>query len=278
MSQDKTLITHGRTDHARFLGYEIHILQDDSKHTRGKRVLNGQIGLRVPKDVIEDKCASYMRDGKPIHLPWLMNDDDYSIVAYFQAVYRGTVNYWRQAYNLRDLAKLKWTMEISLCKTLAAKHKTTQGKIRRQYMTHVTTATGTYKVLQVRVAREGKPPLIATWGAVPLIWSIQADIDTDPQPVWNLVASTTLERQLADTCERCGSSDRVSVHHVRRLENLKRGPQPLPRWKLTMISRQRKKIALCAQCHAETHSHDDRRYRRRARTSRRRKLALAGAG
>jgi len=34
---------------------------------RGRRTVNGLIGLRVPSKVIRAKCALYMRDGKPIH-------------------------------------------------------------------------------------------------------------------------------------------------------------------------------------------------------------------
>ena len=48
-----------KTRAARFLGYEITVRHDDSKITRGRRMLNGTIALRVPLDVIKAKCASY---------------------------------------------------------------------------------------------------------------------------------------------------------------------------------------------------------------------------
>jgi hypothetical protein len=32
LSEAKTLITHAKTEKARFLGYDIHVLQQDTKH------------------------------------------------------------------------------------------------------------------------------------------------------------------------------------------------------------------------------------------------------
>ncbi|MEU6788810.1 hypothetical protein ABZ912_57320 [Nonomuraea angiospora] len=55
LSQDKTLITHARTQAARFLGYEITVFHNDRKVTRGRRSANGVIGLRVPESVIKAK-------------------------------------------------------------------------------------------------------------------------------------------------------------------------------------------------------------------------------
>ena len=61
----KTLITYGRTQAARFLGYEITVQHNDRKATKGKRSVNGRIALRVPRDVIKAKCAPYLKRGNP---------------------------------------------------------------------------------------------------------------------------------------------------------------------------------------------------------------------
>lgn len=68
----KTLVTHGRTSAARFLGYKVHVMHNDNRHTHALRVrrdINGKIGLRVSRDVIQSKCTPFIRDGKPIHRP-----------------------------------------------------------------------------------------------------------------------------------------------------------------------------------------------------------------
>jgi hypothetical protein len=93
LNQEKTLITHARTDKARFLGYEIHTLHADDQHDhRGQRCINGGIGLRVPKQVITNACRKYMQGNKPIHLTQRVNDDAFSIVAQYQTEYRGLVS------------------------------------------------------------------------------------------------------------------------------------------------------------------------------------------
>ncbi|MGH3547867.1 MAG: hypothetical protein ACRDQU_07080 [Pseudonocardiaceae bacterium] len=48
LSEEKTLITHARTGAAKFLGYEITVQHNNRKITRGRRAVNGIIGLRVP--------------------------------------------------------------------------------------------------------------------------------------------------------------------------------------------------------------------------------------
>jgi group II intron reverse transcriptase/maturase len=123
LSKEKTLITHARSEAARFLGYEITVMHGDHKHDRkGRRTLNGGIGLKVPADVVRAKCALYMRHGKPIHRPEVTHDSVFSIVARYQQEFRGIVEYYRLAYNLStQLDRLKWVMETSLTKTLAHK-------------------------------------------------------------------------------------------------------------------------------------------------------------
>src|SRR3954454_15742922 len=46
LAQDKTLITHARTEAATFLGYEITVAHNDTKLTRGRRSINGSVQLR----------------------------------------------------------------------------------------------------------------------------------------------------------------------------------------------------------------------------------------
>ena len=56
LSSDKTLITHARSAAARFLGYDVTVMQDNRKHTNGNRSINGIVSLRVPRDVLQAKC------------------------------------------------------------------------------------------------------------------------------------------------------------------------------------------------------------------------------
>jgi len=89
LNQDKTLVTHARSQPARFLGYHIIVQHCDTRITYGRRSANGRIALRVPPDVIKAKIAPCRRRGKPWHRPGLQNLDDYDIVRIYGAEYRG---------------------------------------------------------------------------------------------------------------------------------------------------------------------------------------------
>jgi group II intron reverse transcriptase/maturase len=94
LSQDKTLITHARTQAAKFLGYEITVLHNDRKVTAGRRTINGTISLRVPASVIKAKQASYLSRGKPERRSQLVNEDDHTIGSAYGAEWRGIVQYY----------------------------------------------------------------------------------------------------------------------------------------------------------------------------------------
>jgi hypothetical protein len=142
LAQDKTLITHARTGAARFLGYDITIGHDDRQFTRGKRAVNGQIQLRVPPAVIKAKSAPYLTRGNPARRPRLISRDDYDIVRIYGAEYRGIVQYFLLAGNVRLLHRLRWVMLTSMLKTLASKHRSTVSKIAAKHTAKIQTHKG----------------------------------------------------------------------------------------------------------------------------------------
>jgi hypothetical protein len=124
LSEDKTLLTNATKGAARFLRYEIVNQQCPTKCTNGQRSANGRIALRVPGAVIQKQCQRYQRAGKPIHRPERTVESDASIVLGYQQEYRGVVQYYQLATNVCHLDRLRRVMEVSLLKTLAAKHRT----------------------------------------------------------------------------------------------------------------------------------------------------------
>src|SRR6266705_6739090 len=165
LSRTKTLITHAREERARFLGYEVHTLQDTSQHRKGRRSINARIGFRVPDEVVQKKCQGYQHGNKPTHRPELTTDSDFTILAHYQAEYRGLVEYYRLAYNLSiALRKVKRVMEQSLVMTLASKLKISVPCVYKRYQATIITHGKRYQGLQVVRAREGKKPLLAQWG------------------------------------------------------------------------------------------------------------------
>ena len=256
LSEAKTLITHARTETARFFNYEIHILQEDShRDRRDRRTLNGGIGLRVPEEVIKTKCQCYKpHSRKVLHRTELINDSDFSSIAMYQAEYRGLVEYYRLAYNLHRLTTLEGVMEQSLAKTLAAKHKLSVPKIYRKYQATLREGKKCFKVLQTIIEREGKKPLVAQWGGISLHWDIKAPIK-DQRILLGPSRSELEKRLLADRCEYCGITgvtQRIEVHHIRALKDLKaHDGREKPAWVKIMAARRRKTLVLCAPCHQD---------------------------
>ena len=260
LSQAKTLITHAKSEAARFLGYEVTVMHANSKQaTRrdtgtSKRSINGMVGFHVPQDVVEDKCKRYLSGKKAIHRPELLEESDYAIISTYQLEYRGIVNYYRLAYNVDRLGKLRIAMETSLMKTLANKHKTTVNQISRKYRTTIVVDGKEYKTLQASIPRKDKEPLVATWGGVSLAWDMKATLNEHPSKLYR--GRTELERRLlADICELCGNTERVEVHHVRAMKHLHEySGRPKPEWVKRMIALRRKTMPVCDTCHEDIHA------------------------
>ena len=115
LSADKTLITHARTQKARFLGYDI-----IAQHSATRPAVNGVIGLRVPREVITARQAPYLAHGTPWYRPGLLNLDDLQIVSTYGQEYRGLVQYYLLAGNVHELDRLHRTAQVSMLKTLGA--------------------------------------------------------------------------------------------------------------------------------------------------------------
>jgi group II intron reverse transcriptase/maturase len=252
LSKEKTLTTHARTSAARFLGYEITIQHDDRKITAGRRSVNGGIRLSVPREVINAKCARYMQRGKPQRRPELMNEQDHAIISRYGAEYRGIVQYYMLAGDVYRLSRLHWVMLTSLLKTLAGKHDSTVTKIARKYAATIETPDGPRKCMQARVERgEGKRPLVATFGGIPLRRQKNAVLtDREPVPATSR-RKELVHRLLAGRCELCGQADKVRVHQIRKLADLDTPGQPEPpEWVQIMTKRRRKTLVVCEPCYA----------------------------
>ena len=255
LSETKTLITHARTSVARFLGYEITIQHANRTITGGRRAANGSIRLRVPRDVIKAKCAPYMSRGKPERRPVLMNDEDHSIISRYGAEYRGIVQYYLMAGDVYRLSRLHWVMVTSLLKTLAGKYDSSVSKMARRYGATIETPHGPYRCIQVSVERgEGRKPLVATFGGIPLRRQKFAILrDREPVPA-TARRKELVHRLLAGRCELCGQADEVRVHQIRKLADLDKPGQPdPPEWMQVMTRRRRKTLVVCEACHASIH-------------------------
>ena len=254
LSREKTLITHARTQAAKFLGYEVTVAHDDRSITGGIRRLNGTVQLRVPGTVIKAKCAPYLQRGKPASRPALKDRDDHAIISTYGAEYRGIVQYYLLAGNVWRLDRLEWVMKTSMLKTLAHRHRSTVTKMARKYKAVTATPGGPRRCFEAHVERHGRKPLVARFGGIPLRRQRKAVIDDRPQGPARPRQRELITRLLAGRCEWCEQPAPVEAHQVRKLADLTRTGQPQPGWARLMARKRRKTLIICRPCHDYIHA------------------------
>ena len=252
LSDEKTLITHSEKA-AKFLGYEISIRKSNvtKRCANGRviRVFNKSVRLMVGKDVVKNKLLHYkvldikIHNGKeqwkPKSRPTLVCNDDLEILNRYNSEIRGLVNYFSMAVNCCRLAQFGLIMERSMYKTFAQKYRTKASKIRRKY-----NRNGQFSIRYRLKSGEMKDQTFYHDGFTRKIEPTRfMDIDNVPNP-YRFKASKLINRLKAAKCEFCGATDKLAMHHIRKLKDLK-GLTPLEK---NMIARKRKTIALCGNC------------------------------
>ena len=254
LNQQKTLITHARSQPARFLGYHVRIQHCDTKRTSGRRSVNGKIALRVPPDVIKAQCARYRQRGKPWHRSRLQNLDDYDIVRTYGAEYRGVVGYYLLAQDVWRLGTLHWHAVTSMLKTLAAKHRSSVTKMAARHKAKIETSDGLRTCFEARKHREGRKDLVARFGGIILRQDRRAVI-RDPAPAPAPYPRKELITRLRKReCELCETGTTVAVHQVTSLKALGEPGPGQPAWAALMARMRRKTLIVCTACHEHVHA------------------------
>jgi hypothetical protein len=265
LSSSKTLITHSRTEHARFLGYDISIYHADDKISprtgtlTRTRSINGRVRLGIPYGKVNELTRRYIRNEKPIHEAGLLAFSDAQIMDTFQQRFRGVAEYYKYATDRSALRNLKYVMEVALTKTLANKFKTSVPEIYRKYASKRTVDGYAYKVLVVEIPTQNGTWYVF-WGGIPLkVVKPGTEPIDDNNGRRNVAPSSRtdlIQRLQANECEICGAKGPCDVHHIRKLADLKnrwRGRREKPDWVIRMIAMQRKTLVVCEKCHVAIH-------------------------
>lgn len=187
---------------------------------------------------------------KPVHRNSLLRLTDLEIVSSYDAELRGLCNYYYLAGNFYKLNYFSYLMEYSCLKTLAAKHKCKISDIKKKY-----------KGKKEKGKCRWCIPYETKSGKKYLHLSRHSDCEkgkeaSDTIPAMTIIhkhtRSTFESRLKAKICELCGRTDskRYEIHHVNKLKNLK-GKEP---WEIMMISKRRKTMVLCYECHKKIHN------------------------
>jgi hypothetical protein len=257
LSKEKTLITHALDEKARFLGHEITVVREGNLiASDGRRATNGRIALWMPRDVVSKYRGRFSKGGKVIHRTELMDDSDYTIIQRYQSILCGLYNYYCMTVNVnKRMSHIKWTLQISLLKTLASKLKTTMCKIIRMYRV----PDQEYMTFRKVIDRPGKQPLVAEFGGMSFRRNPEG-MGMDgffPDRAWNRPASirsVVVQHLLYGKCVICGDSP-VQMHHIRKLSDIDSpGRRPKVWWERIMAARRRKSIPVCQRCHGGIHA------------------------
>jgi group II intron reverse transcriptase/maturase len=263
LNMEKTVITHAKTQRARFLGYAIKVSWDNNKtttyrHANGQiiksRSVNGSVQLMVPHDVKDGWLRHYVDgEGKSRVKTRMLHLPDFDIIAHYGGQWRGLVNYYKLAMNVKMLSHVEWEMSRSLQATLARKHATKTRHIRKQYQTRIDGKRAF--VCEVPNPNNPDKPLRAVFGGLPLRTKRDAVL-RDRVYIPYIVTTQLVQRLKAQQCELCGSEHKVEVHHIRKLADLKRrwaGRSSKPDWVVRMSEMHRKTLVVCYSCHRRIH-------------------------
>lgn len=147
-------------------------------------------------------------------------------------------------------------MLTSMLKTLAGKHRSTASKMADKYQATIDTPSGPRVGFQTTVEREGRKPLTARFGGIPLKRQRKAVLnDSQPGPLHGRRhGSELLARLRRGRCEWCEQRSQVQVHQVSKLANLATRGQPQPVWAQLMARMRRKTLIVCPPCHDSIHN------------------------
>ncbi len=254
-SPNKTGIVKATKD-IEFLGYNITTMKGRRRKITTKKGVHktlrtgvGTIRLKVPKDKTLDFCNAHeygdYHATQATHRVKLLTSSEAEIIEVYNAEKRGLANYYALAKDMKHkLHKLDYLGLFSLTKTLANKSKCSISKIFERlntggdYSLNVK-VKGELRKYQVFQLKHWKRPIECE--------------DTLPLTAHLYITGTELIRRLnADECEYCGAMDKVEVHHVRKLKDLKHKPH-LEHWEKVMIARHRKTLVICRDCHNLLH-------------------------
>lgn len=242
LSSDKTKITKPTAEPALFLGTEIsisnHVYSAKGKYSQHVRVPS-QIRMLAPQSRIYDKlsAAGLMCKNSGMGTPrflWKHLDKD-AIILMYNSVLSGYLNYYSFTHNYNHLAaSLTHILKSSCIKLLAAKYTLkNSNKVIKKFGRDL---KGNGKVSFLKPSTKLKP------------WDFKTNVKEHLSTLYASQLSVAKRANL--TCSKCGTGDRIEMHHVRRMSELNPKLSLIDR---LMVKARRKQIPLCRVCHLEHH-------------------------
>jgi group II intron reverse transcriptase/maturase len=259
LSQEKTRITHAKTEEARFLGVRLSIgkaqcaeakigCQRSADGRRFKRRVTGWLPtLKAPTtELVQRLHQKGFCDAKGFPTSqkrWLLLDAD-QIIGLYNGILHGLLNYYRFVDNFASLWRIQYILRYSLAKTLAHKYRRTMADVFRQHGRNLRfewqLRDGRRKSVQFKENTD---------------WTVRTDAfvtrPADPDLLrWHTQLRT--RSKLGFPCLICGETEGVEMHHVRHVRKM--GARKPQGFRAVMRALNRKQIPVCEGCHAKIHT------------------------
>jgi hypothetical protein len=257
LNQDKTRITHARSEQAHFLGVLISVGRGGmqkvtkTKSSSGKpirrRSTGSEIIMKMPVCHLVQRLHTRGfcdTQGNPVTRSGWINLDAEQIVSLYSGMNRGILNYYRFVDNLNGLAYIQYILKFSLARTLAAKYKTS---IRQIFKRHGNPITILVK------GRDGKGDRRVTFYQN-RDWKHERNAFAIGDTQIDLVQIATQMRtrsKLGKPCCVCDSTEQIEMHHVRHIRKM--GQKRANGFKAIMQALNRKQVPVCRTCHQKVH-------------------------
>lgn len=258
LSEEKTLITHAKTEDAKFLGFRLSIggsvkrrmVKTQDKRTTLKRVTGWLPRVDVPTQEIVSRLQAsgfcHTTKGK-VYFPCSKKSfvalEDHEIVMRFNSVWRGIYNYYCVCNNANKLRWAMYILQYSCLMTLSHKHRMRLPKAIKKYGVF---PRATYKNVggEVKSAAFWKP---VKWQQAFTASLKPLDLDVLMAKVGRLTRS-----RLGSPCAICGNQSDVEMHHIRAL---RKGNKSITNgFNRIMSAINRKQMPVCVGCHNGIHA------------------------
>ena len=260
LSEEKTHITHARTQEALFLGTQLKMGNGGEAKVTWSTNQNGRMFKRrstgwetvmnapIPKLIKKLSDRGFCtKEGEPIPKSGWAYLDAEQIVSLYSSVNRGIQNYYRFADNWGQLNRVQYILEYSLAKTLARKYQISMSKVFKRF------GRGFPIVIKGKGGKEDRKVsfyLNRNWAKNRDAFQTGKHSDID---LVQTVMRMRTRSKLGQPCCICGeSAGPIVMHHVRHIRKLsnKREATGFNRV-LRMLNR--KQIPVCEMCHRKIH-------------------------
>jgi nicotine oxidoreductase len=262
LNEDKTHITHARTEETLFLGTTLKIgggkeaklaLQTNRWGKQFKRRSTGwETIMKAPLPKLLKRLSERgfcAKDGKPTPKSGWAYLDAEQLILLYSSINRGIQNYYRFADNWAQIQRIQYILQYSLAMTLGRKFKISTPKVFKRFGKNLT-----YTIKDKAGAEKRTVSFYLNHD-----WTKDREAFRDnTRPDIDLIRmemSMRSRSNLTKPCSICGATrdtTPIVMHHVRHIRKLS-SKRPATGFNRILRMLNRKQIPVCTTCHENIH-------------------------